>query len=51
MKEMAKVVRFFKTGKRKVIFKNISLELAKLHCSSPQTKTEKYFDGFYIIKN
>jgi hypothetical protein len=44
---MIKIYRFYKTGKRKLVKKVSSVEVAKLHCSDPRTKkVGKWFDGF-----
>lgn len=44
------IVRYFKTGYKKVLYRNVTLAIAKLHCTYPGTKTDKYFDGFMEIK-
>ena len=43
-----KVVRFFrKSGRRKIVMKHVSLEIAQLHCNSPKTsKAGVWFDGY-----
>lgn len=46
--ETYKVVRYFrKSGRRKIIMKNVSLEIAQLHCRDPKTSKEGvWFDGY-----
>lgn len=45
-----KIIRFFATGKKRIIKKNVSLEIARLHCNSDLTrKPGKWFDGFTEI--
>jgi len=43
-----KIVRtFYKSGRRKVIHKNVSLAVAQAHCKDPRTrKAGVYFDGY-----
>jgi hypothetical protein len=43
-----RIVRFFRvSGRRKIIQRGVSLEIAKLHCSSPKTRRAGvWFDGF-----
>jgi hypothetical protein len=45
---MYKVIRYFrKSGRRKVILWNVSLEIAQLHCKSCFSKREGvWFDGY-----
>jgi hypothetical protein len=42
------IVRHFrKSGRRKVLHRNVSLAVAKLHCNDPRTRREGvYFDAF-----
>lgn len=41
------IVRFYETGRRKLIHASVSAEQAREWCSSPLTKKAgKYFDGF-----
>ena len=46
--ERYNVVRYFRDRtKRKIILKNVSLAVAKLHCNDPKTQKEnEWFDGF-----
>ena len=45
-----RVVRFYKSGKRKTVLANVSLEIARLHCDDPRTKKDGvYFDGYTEI--
>ncbi len=45
--ETYKIVRFYKSGRRRTIFKNVSLEVAQLHCNDPRTRKEGvWFDGY-----
>lgn len=43
-----KIVRFYKnSGRRKIIHRGVSLEIAQLHCNDPRTKKDGvYFDGY-----
>lgn len=43
-----KVVRFFrKSGRRKIVMRNVSLEIAQLHCRDPRTSRAGIrFDGY-----
>ena len=43
-----RVVRFFKvSGRRKIIMRGVSLDVAKLHCNDHRTKKDGvWFDGF-----
>jgi hypothetical protein len=43
-----KVVRFFRvSGRRRVIMRGVSLEIARLHCSDPRTcRSGVWFDGY-----
>ncbi len=42
------VIRFYRvSGRRKIILRNVSKEIAQLHCNDPRTrKAGVYFDGF-----
>jgi len=41
------IIRFYKTGKRKLVFEGVTLEQAQEWCGSPLTRKEgKYFDGY-----
>jgi hypothetical protein len=40
------IVRYFKSGSKRIIHKNVSLEVAQLHCNDKRTATDKYFDGY-----
>ena len=44
----ARVIRFFKSGRRKIIFADVPLSIAKLHCSSAHTKGKNWIDGFEV---
>ena len=47
---MYKIIRFYKSGGRKLIKIVSSLEIAQLHCSDPKTcKPGVWFDGFQKI--
>lgn len=43
---MKDIIRFYKTGKKKLVHFYVSEEQAREWCSSPFTKTNAYFDGF-----
>lgn len=44
-----KIIRYYKkSGKRKILFKNVSLEIAQLHCRDKKTSSKLYFDGYII---
>lgn len=49
IKEKYNIVRYYESGRKKIIYKSVSLEIAKLHCSSPYSKAIGYFDGFTPI--
>jgi hypothetical protein len=42
------IVRFFrKSGRRKIIHRNVTLEVAQLHCNDPRTRRAGvWFDGY-----
>lgn len=41
------IIRFYETGKKKIVFYSVTEEQAKEWCNSPLTrKAGKYFDGF-----
>jgi len=46
--KMYNVIRYFrKSGRRKVIMRGVSLEIAQLHCRSDKTKRAGvWFDGY-----
>ena len=47
---MYSIIRFYKSGKRKTILKNVTLDIARLHCNSSLTcKKGIYFDGYVKI--
>ena len=42
-----KIIRFFATGKNKIIKRGLTLKQAKEHCNDPTTQKEGvYFDGY-----
>lgn len=41
-----KIIRFWKSGRRAIIKRGLSLELAQLHCRDPKTKGKNWFDGY-----
>lgn len=41
-----KVIRYTKSGRRKVVYKNLSLAEAQLICSDPNTKGHNWFYGY-----
>ena len=43
---MYQIIRFFKSGDRKVIKEGLTLEQAQEHCSYDDTKGEDWFDGY-----
>jgi len=49
---MYKVIRFYRSGKRRTILKNVSLEVAQLHCRGERTHKKDsqgniiWFDGY-----
>lgn len=49
--QRCKVVRIFhKSGRRRIIYKNVSREFAEAHCSNPRTsKRGVFMDVFYVI--
>ena len=45
--EQYKIIRFYKSGNRRIIKTISSLEIAQLHCKDPRTtKAGVYFDGY-----
>lgn len=40
------IIRFYKTGKKKIVFYSVTDEQAREWCSSTLTSTARYFDGF-----
>lgn len=48
---MYKIIRFYKSGRKRTIKKVSTLEIAQLHCRDPHTRKEGvYFDGYTEIK-
>lgn len=45
------IVRFYrKSMRRKIIHRNVSLEVAQLHCNDPKTRKEGvWFDGYMAV--
>jgi hypothetical protein len=49
-----KIVRMYRTGKRRIVHRGVSLEVAQLHCRSEKThKKDKdgnviWFDGYEV---
>jgi hypothetical protein len=47
---MYNVYRYYqKSGRRKLILRCVTLEIAQLHCNSPLTQGNGWFDGFTKI--
>ena len=46
--ETYKILRYYKkSGRRKIIYRHVTLEIAQLHCGSKYTqKTGVWFDGY-----
>jgi len=45
--ETYNIVRFYRKGRKKVLHRNVSLEIARLHCNDPRTKRDGvWFDGY-----
>lgn len=50
--ERYKVIRFYRSGRKKLVMRNVSRDMAKSHCQKPDTrKTDSrgnviWFDGF-----
>lgn len=45
--QLYNIVRFYrKSGRRKILHRNVSLSVAQLHCSDPRTSAKNWFDGF-----
>lgn len=41
------IVRFYrKSGRRKILFRCVSLSVAQLHCNDPRTSGKNWFDGY-----
>jgi len=46
-----KIIRFYKSGRRKTVKTVSTLETAQLHCNDPRTKKDGvWFDGYQKIK-
>ena len=46
----AKIVRIYrKSGRRKVLFPNVSLTVARLHTNDKGTSTKTYMDVYYLL--
>ncbi len=51
-----KIIRFYRSGNKRIIHKDVSLEVAQLHCRSEKTqKLDKkgipvWFDGYATMK-
>jgi len=49
-----KIIRFYRSGNKRTIFRGVSLEIAQLHCKSEKTHKKdsqgniKWFDGYTI---
>jgi hypothetical protein len=49
---MYKVIRFYRSGKRKIIMRGVTLEVAQLHCNNELTHKKDsqgniiWFDGY-----
>lgn len=44
---MYKIIRFYKSGRKKLIKTVSTLEIAQLHCNDPRTrKAGVWFDGY-----
>ena len=49
MRDTYKVIRFFRSGRRKIIMRGVTLEIAQLHCRSCRTHKKNNrgsFDGY-----
>ena len=48
MMDTYKIVRFYRvSGRRKIIHRGVSLEVAQLHCNDPKTRRAGvWFDGY-----
>jgi hypothetical protein len=45
------IVRFFHSGRKRKIHKNVSLTVAQLHCRDPRTrKSGVWFDGYEEVR-
>ncbi len=45
------IIRFYKSGRRKIIHRNVTLAVAQLHCRDPRTKKEGvWFDGYDLAR-
>ena len=43
---MYKIIRFYKSGRRRKIKTVSTLEIAQLHCNDPRTSGDGWFDGY-----
>ena len=42
-----KIVRFYRSGRKTIVHRNVTLEVAQLHCNDPRTRKEGvWFDGY-----
>jgi hypothetical protein len=48
--QLYKVVRYFKSGHRRNIFRHVSLAVAQLHCNDKRTAGPRSFDGYTAEK-
>lgn len=47
MTDTYKIIRFYSSGRKKILHRGVTLEVAQLHCSDPRTKKAGvYFDGY-----
>lgn len=48
MNEGYNIVRFYRvSGRQKIIHRNVTLQVAQLHCNDPRTSKENvWFDGY-----
>lgn len=45
--ETYRIVRYFRSGRRRVLHRGVSLAVAQLHCNDPRTRNlGKWFDGY-----
>ena len=48
--QLYKIVRYFKSGRRRNLFRHVTRDVAQLHCNDKRTSGPTWFDGFTAEK-